>query len=67
MLETLRADFTRIPAIIALGPPEQPRPLDSPLGPEDELLPEFEEPSEESEDAADAHEEREPAPQLGLF
>jgi DNA polymerase len=67
MLETLRADFSRIPAIIALGPPEQPRPLDSPLEPEDELLPEFEEPSEESEDAADAHEEREPAPQLGLF
>jgi DNA polymerase len=67
MLETLRADFSRIPAIIALGPPEQPRPLDSPLEPEDELLPEFEESSEESEDAADAHEEREPAPQLGLF
>jgi DNA polymerase len=59
MLETLRADFHRIPELLALGAPEQPRPPDSLPEPEDldvpdavELLP---------------ARERQPAPQLGLF
>jgi uracil-DNA glycosylase family 4 len=58
-LESLRADFQRIPEILALGAPAQPRPapddLDVPL-PE---LPELEEPEELGTP--------QPAPQLGLF
>jgi DNA polymerase len=70
MLETLRADFHRIPDILALGPPPQPEPLDS--------LPELEaeEPVAElgeleSQDLGPAGRrgegEPEPASQLGLF
>jgi DNA polymerase len=32
-LETLRADFARIPEILALGPPEQPKAPVAPLAP----------------------------------
>ena len=74
MLETLRSDFHRIPEILAMGPPEQPEPIDSlPELDEEEPVPE---PDEEpvSELAADpvrrganAGRKPEPAPQLGLF
>jgi uracil-DNA glycosylase family 4 len=51
MLETLRADFARLPALLALEPPEQPEP--EPVVPEPEIV-------------AEAEREPEPA-QLGLF
>jgi uracil-DNA glycosylase len=55
MLETLREDFSRIPALLAEGPPPQPEPIVE-EEPEPELLVEPE------------HElEPEPEPQLGLF
>ena len=60
MLETLREDFTRLPALLALGVPEQPRPLDLPEP--DEMTqvarPAGEIPSPEEDPAVD---------QLGLF
>ena len=60
MLETLRADFHRLPEVLALGPPQQPEPEPEPE-PELEValeqVPEF-----ESEPAT-----AEPAAQLGLF
>ncbi len=60
MLETLREDFTRLPALLALGAPEQPRPLDLPEP--DEMTqvarPAGEIPSPEEDPAVD---------QLGLF
>jgi uracil-DNA glycosylase len=58
MLEALRADFHRIPELLALGPPEQPRVFEAVPEP-DEDPPEVEEPPA----AADL----EPAAQLGLF
>ncbi len=59
-LEALRADFHRIPSILALGPPEQPRAI--------EELPEIDEPVAIDEvDAPPAMAEPEPATQLGLF
>jgi DNA polymerase len=68
-LEMLRADFHRIPDVLALGPPPQPEPLDPP--PEfAEVEPEPEEPVVETEADAEsfhARTEPEPAPQLGLF
>jgi DNA polymerase len=59
MLETLRADFHRIPEILAMGPPPQRESV--------EVLPEL-----EDEPIPDPHElptmgKPEPAPQLGLF
>ena len=57
MLETLRGDFHRIPELLALGPPEQPRPI--------EPMPDIEEPPEADEPPASI--EAEPAAQLGLF
>jgi uracil-DNA glycosylase family 4 len=54
-LEALRADFHRIPEVLALGPPPQPEPV--------EVVPELEEPEPEAPPAA----ELEPAAQLGLF
>ncbi len=57
-LETLRADFQRIPDLLALGSPEQP-PLPEPV-------PVFEPEPLASEPEADMR-ELEPAPQLGLF
>jgi len=66
MLETLRADFQRIPGLLAQGPPEQPRPLGSLPGQEEAPLPELDEllpePAEPPVPAA-----AEPAAQLGLF
>ena len=59
MLETLRTDFHRIPELLALGAPEQPRPV--------QPIPEVdEEPIPEAEELVMAAEPR-PAPQLGLF
>lgn len=58
MLETLRADFQRIPELLALGAPEQPSPLES--------LPEVEEPVPEP-DEPPMPAAPEAAPQLGLF
>jgi DNA polymerase len=52
-LEALRADFQRIPEVLALGPPPQPEPA--------EEVPELEEPAPPAATAP------EPAPQLGLF
>jgi uracil-DNA glycosylase family 4 len=58
-LEMLRADFHRIPDILALGPPEQP--------PTVEPVPAVDEPDiDELRDAAEEP-EAEPAVQLGLF
>jgi DNA polymerase len=53
MLDTLREDFSRIPALLALDPPEQPEPEPEPelVVPEPEIV-------AEAEPAA---------PQLGLF
>ncbi len=61
MLETLRSDFHRIPALLALGAPEQPHPLSS--------LPEFEEPVPEFDEGPliATRVDAESAPQLGLF
>jgi uracil-DNA glycosylase len=71
MLETLRADFQRLPELLALGPPEQPHVLEAPPEPEAEPdeAPEPEaEPDEAPEpEAPPAAYEREPAAQLGLF
>jgi uracil-DNA glycosylase family 4 len=53
MLDTLRADFQRLPGLLALDPPEQPEPEPEPVVPEPEIALEV---------------EREPEPaQLGLF
>ena len=75
MLETLRADFQRLPELLALGPPAQPQAVQAMPELEPELrseaeelerVPEPEEPpvAPEREPAAP---EREPAAQLGLF
>jgi DNA polymerase len=54
-LEALRADFHRIPDLLAQGPPPQPEPV--------EEMPELEEPEPEGPPVSEA----EPAAQLGLF
>jgi DNA polymerase len=59
-LESLRADFQRIPEILALGPPPQPEPVPEPE-PYEEEVPEL-----ETEEPPAAF-EPEPAAQLGLF
>lgn len=59
-LEMLRVDFHRIPGLLALGPPEQPEPIEELPGPED--LPEVQQPV-----AATARAEPQSASQLGLF
>jgi DNA polymerase len=61
MLETLRADFNRLPELLALGPPEQPAEIETipEFEPDDLAVPEPEEPP--------APVEAEPAAQLGLF
>jgi uracil-DNA glycosylase len=61
-LQTLRADFDRIPELLAQGPPEQPEPI-----PEiEDSLPELEQVVPEPE-GPPATVDREPAAQLGLF
>jgi uracil-DNA glycosylase len=60
-LEALRADFYRLPELLAMGPPPQPEPVDELPEVEEELLPELEAPVAVSEP------EPEPASQLGLF
>jgi uracil-DNA glycosylase family 4 len=63
-LEALRADFHRIPELLALGPPEQPEMPELPP----ELEPEREPPPPEPEPSSPPSPyEREPPPQLGLF
>ena len=57
MLETLRADFQRLPEVLALGPPQQPEP--EPEAEAIEEIPEFE--------PETARADPEPAAQLGLF
>ncbi len=57
MLEALRADFHRIPELLALGPPEQPR--------APEPVPEFDDTPDP--EGMPAGYELEPAAQLGLF
>jgi uracil-DNA glycosylase len=54
MLEVLQEDFARLPALLALDPPEQPEPEPEPVIPEPEIVEELER-------------EPEPASQLGLF
>jgi DNA polymerase len=61
MLETLRADFGRIPEVLALGPPRQPQPVAAPPVELLEPIPELE------VELAPAPVEPEPATQLGLF
>jgi DNA polymerase len=58
-LEALRKDFHRIPDLLGLGPPEQPRSL--------EPIPEIDDAPEEPDEARVHLGEREPAAQLGLF
>ncbi len=77
MLETLRADFHRLPELLALGPPAQPQAVQAIPEPEPgpELEPEEPEEPEELEEpeglpqpeGPPAAPEREPAAQLGLF
>ena len=59
MLEALRADFHRIPELLALGPPEQPQALEEPVLEFDDIT------IEAGERAASG--DPEPAAQLGLF
>jgi DNA polymerase len=56
MLETLRADFHRIPDLLALGAPEQPQPI--------EAVPVVDEPEKEAVELGAIDD---PAAQLGLF
>jgi DNA polymerase len=58
MLEALRADFHRIPELLALGPPPQPQAFEEPIPELDDIRIEPGEPSQS---------EPEPAAQLGLF
>jgi uracil-DNA glycosylase family 4 len=62
LLDTLRADFARLPELLALEPPPQPEPAEAePAVPEPGLL-------TEAPEAPDPPDEGEPpAPQLGLF
>jgi DNA polymerase len=57
MLDALRADFHRIPALLELGPPEQPQTF--------EPMPELDELADTEEPVGS--DELEPAAQLGLF
>ena len=63
-MELLRADFHRIPELLALGPPPQPEPVADVPEPEIDELPEFEELDDPAETSALTPE---PASQLGLF
>jgi uracil-DNA glycosylase family 4 len=67
-LEALRADFHRIPDLLALGAPPQPV-IREPVPPTDDLVPEIPEIDELDDTGAKAAVAREPEPaaQLGLF
>jgi DNA polymerase len=69
MLETLRADFQRLPGVLALGPPQQPVPADAapPTVPKPPPPPELLEPMPEFEPEVPPPVVPEPAAQLGLF
>jgi uracil-DNA glycosylase len=58
-LDALRTDFHRIPDLLAMGPPEQPRSV--------EPMPELDELAMELDEPLAAAREPEPAAQLGLF
>jgi uracil-DNA glycosylase len=67
-LEALRADFHRIPELLALGAPEQPPPM--PEAPEPEpvqAIPEIDPNDLLEQPGPRGHAEPEPAAQLGLF
>jgi DNA polymerase len=67
-LETLRADFHRIPEILAMGPPPQPELIEPVPEPELEPEPELDRTPAAGGSPAEAAPEREPeAAQLGLF
>jgi DNA polymerase len=66
-LETLRADFQRIPDVLALGAPEQPGAVLAPAPELEEPIPELEEPIPELEESPAPARDPEPAAQLGLF
>jgi uracil-DNA glycosylase len=68
-LEALRSDFHRIPALLALGPPEQPQLVEehAPPAVEDEAVPEYDAAAATADDASPAAAEPEPVAQLGLF
>jgi DNA polymerase len=68
MLETLRADFERLPELLSLGPPQQPEFVEDLPEPEPEpsTEPEFE-PEDREPEAPPAAGEPVPAAQLGLF
>jgi len=59
MLEALRADFHRIPELLALGPPEQPQTF--------EPVPDLDDLAEPELESTARDGELEPAAQLGLF
>ena len=61
-LEALRADFRRIPELLAMGPPPQPEPVDELPEVAEELLPELDDLASPVGSA-----DPEPAAQLGLF
>jgi DNA polymerase len=68
MLETLRADFERLPELLALGPPPQPEPAPPVAEVSPDLLEAMPEVEPEPEPApAPAPVEPQPAAQLGLF
>jgi DNA polymerase len=75
MVETLRADFARIPELLALPEleqpePERPLPEPEPAIPEPELALEVAEPDERARDEVEAEHDAPPEPhpmQLGLF
>jgi uracil-DNA glycosylase len=66
MLETLRSDFHRIPALLALGAPDQPEPI-APVPEVEELAPDFEQELPDDAKLAARAMGPEPAAQLGLF
>jgi uracil-DNA glycosylase family 4 len=67
MLETLRADFERLPEVLALGPPQQPDPAPPVVELSPDLLEAMPEIEPEPEPPVRARVEPEPAAQLGLF
>jgi uracil-DNA glycosylase family 4 len=67
MLETLRADFARLPELLALPAPDQPPPVAEPEPLVEELAAAAPQSEAPAADAAPAAPEPPPADQLGLF